>query len=330
MPSPAARPVDVSVVIPTYNRRELLLQCLHSLGRQSLGRDRFEVVVASDGSTDGTPAAARAAGAELGLHLVVVEARRGGPGHARNRGLAEARGTVIAFTDDDVEHEPGWLAAGLAGFADDKVGGVEGRTEPVMGDESLFRFNLENRDGGNYPTCNMFYLRQALDRAGGFDTRFRRVREDTDLALRVMAAGFRIGFAPDAVVYHRAHHTRPDVPFQVAAETLDSFYLCAKHPDRREFRPRPYPGDLVKAALAVAAPALALTGLLVPAGLAVLGYAALVMRTMRREVRFRAALRAGKLMALAGVYTALPFVSLYYGALGWLRLKRGLLPSEPV
>lgn len=96
--------VDISVVIPAYNSRATIVQCLEALARQDFS-GRYEVIVV-DSSSDGT--------AELvnrrfpSVRLIHLE-QRALPGRARNRGVAEARGAVVAFTDADCLPEPDWL-----------------------------------------------------------------------------------------------------------------------------------------------------------------------------------------------------------------------------
>ena len=76
--------IELSVIIPTYNRKESLLRTLNALNRQTFPSERFEVVVISDGSTDGTPAAI--AEVAMGFTLRFVEQANQGPSVARNHG----------------------------------------------------------------------------------------------------------------------------------------------------------------------------------------------------------------------------------------------------
>src|SRR5580765_3816192 len=105
----------VSVVIATRNRQELLVETLAALAAQRWPRDRFEIIVADNGSTDATRSvvaqAAATAGAPSIAHLFVGQP---GKSHAVNAALQAARGDLIAFTDDDVLPDPNWIAA-LAG-----------------------------------------------------------------------------------------------------------------------------------------------------------------------------------------------------------------------
>jgi N-acetylglucosaminyl-diphospho-decaprenol L-rhamnosyltransferase len=201
-----ARP-EVSVVVPTRNRAESLDRLLRGLETQSLGIDRFEVLVVDDASTDETPALLEKLTAEG--HLLIRTSRhdvRRGPAAARNSAWREARSEVVAFTDDDCVPDVRWLECGLAALAGTS-GVVVGRTEPPSEQAGLarepFARSLRVDSARFFETCNVFYAKADLEAVGGFDERFRRPSgEDTELGLRVTGLGVEARFAPDALVYH--------------------------------------------------------------------------------------------------------------------------------
>ena len=100
--------MDVSVVIATYNRKELLTTCLRCLDAQDYPRDRFEVIVVDDGSTDGSAEMVRNWSARYSLRCIA--AGHQGPGPARNFGVAHALGDIIIFIDDDAFASPWFIA----------------------------------------------------------------------------------------------------------------------------------------------------------------------------------------------------------------------------
>ncbi|MEA2274397.1 MAG: hypothetical protein QOI98_3105 [Solirubrobacteraceae bacterium] len=198
-----ARP-QVSVVVPTVDRIALLDRCLDGLAAQK--GVSFEVLVVHDGVAAITDLLDRRAG-DLPLRAVLSSLRP--PAPKRNLGWQTARGEVVAFTDDDCAPQPGWLSAGLSGFTDgvDVVQGSIGPHPDDAGNRGTFARTLEVRQlTETFPTANVFYRRGAIERAGGFDERFGGAAgEDTDLAWRVLEAGGRAAFVPDAAVYHAVH-----------------------------------------------------------------------------------------------------------------------------
>ena len=93
----------MSVVVPTYNRLPRLARVLGALADQTFSRELYEIVVVSDGSTDGTDDYLRSIG---GSGLVVASQANAGPATARNHGLALASGSLVVFIDDDVVAAP--------------------------------------------------------------------------------------------------------------------------------------------------------------------------------------------------------------------------------
>jgi glycosyltransferase involved in cell wall biosynthesis len=208
---------DLSVVVPTYNRREGILRLLGALEEQTLPPERFDVVVIDDGSTDGTAEALAAL--DTPYRLRVLRQDNDGPAAARNAGLHAARGRLIVFLDDDVVPDAELLEAHAAaqGDADDLV--VVGPMYPptdsprsvwVRWEERQLLKQYDAMERGLYPcTPRQFYTgnasapRELLLRAGGFDPRFKRA-EDVELAFRLWAIGARFHFERGAEVLHYA------------------------------------------------------------------------------------------------------------------------------
>jgi len=97
---------SVSVIIPTYNRKDWILDTLNSLSRQTFPRDRYEVIVVDDGSTDGTAAIA---GKEFPFDLHYVWQPNQGDAAARNLGVQHSQADILVFLDDDILVEPDYL-----------------------------------------------------------------------------------------------------------------------------------------------------------------------------------------------------------------------------
>lgn len=118
----------VSVLLATRNRRALLAKTLDALAAQDWPLDRCEIIVADNGSTDGTETLVREAATQPGIFEIrhLCEPRPG-KSHAINAALRVARGGILAFTDDDVRPCTGWLSSLAAAFEDREVDFVVGR-----------------------------------------------------------------------------------------------------------------------------------------------------------------------------------------------------------
>lgn len=206
------------MVVPVRDRRDLLSGTLSALGSQTYAE--LEVIVVDDGSTDGSGDVARAA-TVAGRPVRVIDGRGEGAVAARTKGVAAARGEVLAFTDSDCVPAPTWVEAAIDAFRDG-ADMVNGRTAPARPPLPLER-SMGSGEEGLYPTCNVFYRRSAFDAVGGFDGGaggrwgFRPDRrskgdgfgEDTLLGWRVIRAGFDARYVPEALVEHAVFE--PDV-----------------------------------------------------------------------------------------------------------------------
>ncbi|MDP3938056.1 MAG: glycosyltransferase family 2 protein [Deltaproteobacteria bacterium] len=212
----------VSVIIPTWNRRDLLGECLRGLKGQTY--ERFEVIVVDNGSSDGSLDEARAIWGEQGLYL--RNDRNLGYARAVNQGFEASGSDYVATLNNDAVPEPGWLAALVeAAEASPEVGMVASKIvdhdDPHVIDgtglliypdgSSRARGRLE-RDEGQYDDVTeallpsgaaALYRRRMLQEIGHHDENFFAYCEDTDLGLRGRLAGWKCAFAPKAVVRHR-------------------------------------------------------------------------------------------------------------------------------
>lgn len=207
-------PPEVSVVIPSHNRRAALARGLQALAAQTLEPDRFEVVVYLDGCIDGS--AEMLARIDVPFPLRMLEGPGRGPASARNAGAAAARGRLLVFLDDDIEADPGLLTAHLEAHADGAQV-VIGYSKPRLPDErGLFAqalrgwwedvFQRMAASGRRFTYQDLLSGNVSIDRrlfeaVGGFDESFG-CREDYELGWRLMAAGARFAYAPDALGLH--------------------------------------------------------------------------------------------------------------------------------
>lgn len=252
----ANEPPFVSVIISTYNMRDLLRDAVGSLYKQDYPGDRYEIIVVDNSSTDGTEDMMRGLqeGSPRPLHYYRKDNE--GPGSSRNLGIAKSRGDIIAFTDSDCKADPGWLRRGVARIGEG-IGLVQGKTVPNPWQELRTFSRTQNviKENGMYQTCNMFYRKEALESVGGFSPDFcglnmfgkpRWGGEDTDLAWRVKKQGWQSAFAEDALVYHHIFHLHPwQVITSLRKYQLQGLfyaipYLVKVHPELRNHLYRRY------------------------------------------------------------------------------------------
>ncbi|MFN2569357.1 MAG: HAD-IIIA family hydrolase [Candidatus Dormibacteria bacterium] len=190
------------VVIPTVGRPSLntLLTGLRGMG----GPRPERIIVVDDRRGARRPLPL---GDTAGEGLVVVACGGRGPAAARNAGRRRGSAPWVTFLDDDVELLPGWaealeqdLASAPAGVA-----GVQGRVVvplPTGRRPTDWERNVAGLAHAHWATADMAFRRPALASVGGFDERFRRAyREDSDLALRLMSAGWNMARGTRAVLH---------------------------------------------------------------------------------------------------------------------------------
>jgi glycosyltransferase involved in cell wall biosynthesis len=196
----------VSVIIPHYNDLDHLERCLESLRRQTLPRERFEIIVADNNSVGGVRAVER-----IATDVMVVPAPEQGAGPARNAAVAVARGTVLAFIDSDCLADQNWLQHGISALEQFDYAGGQVITKiwqpreitPAEAVEAVFAFNFKKyieRDEFS-GSGNLFVPKAIFGRVGGFRA---GVSEDIDWCRRANALGFRLGYAERAIVSHSA------------------------------------------------------------------------------------------------------------------------------
>lgn len=211
----------VSIVLPTYNRLAQLQRVLAGLAAQTQPLTDFEVVVVSDGATDGTNEFLRSYSTPL--HLLPFVQPNGGAAAARNQGIQLAQGEIILFLDDDVVPEPSLVAEHLATHQQSvKAVVVLGPmlTPPdftmkpwVRWEQAMLYKQYADMAAGRWePTARQFYTgnasvaRRHLLAADGFDTSLRRA-EDVELAYRLAKQGLAFVFNPQAMGYHYAERS---------------------------------------------------------------------------------------------------------------------------
>lgn len=237
----------ISVIIPTYNRADLLAVALESILQQSLSANNYEIIVVDNNSTDNTQKVVSEINQKNGNRIISVFEENPGLVNGRHRGAKEAKGDILVFGDDDIIVSPGWLTAINQAFNDPKVALVGGKVIPdyeIEPPEWINEFWSKTELGswifylslidlgdevGEIPAnyvfgCNFSIRKSVLYECGGFHPdsfppQLIKYRGDGEygLALEIMKRGYKTIYHPQARVKH-----------QVTKERMTANYFCRR------------------------------------------------------------------------------------------------------
>jgi len=226
----------VSVVVCAYNAADTLEDNLSSLDQ--LTYPDYEVILVNDGSKDRT--------SEIGRshpRVRVIDTPNRGLSAARNVGLAEATGEIVAYTDADTRVDPDSLTFLVQPFLTSDVVGSGGPNVVPPDDPPIAQciarapggpthVLLDDRIAEHVPGCNMAFRRDALLSIGGFNPIYLRAGDDVDVCWRLQARGWKIGFASAALVWH--HHRSSVNAYwkQQVGYGEGETWLMAHHPEK--------------------------------------------------------------------------------------------------
>ena len=237
----AAKTLKITVAIPTYNRADFLRQTLAGIAAQQFPRDHFEVLVIDNNSGDHTRAVVAEFADARPAPRYFHEPKQG-LDHARNRAIAEARGEIILFGDDDILVQPDWLAQMTVPLLADparKIGAVGGEVIPIFPDglppwvaewhaPLAFRTTAGPLETKHSPMgANLAFPRWVFEQLGPFHTALDRAAGnyfsggDSEMIRRVRAAGLDVWFAPAAAVKHQMPASRTTFSY-AARHAFDS------------------------------------------------------------------------------------------------------------
>jgi len=225
-------PIKITILVCTYNRCKTLTVAIESVVAQTLPQSiAWEILVIDNNSTDQTRQAVEDLQRRHPERIRYIFEPEQGISYARNAGIREARGEIIAFIDDDETAEPGWLQNLTANLYSGEWAGAGGRVLPpsdfmpprwllgknkfASGPLASFDLGPEARQMEEPPFgANMAFRKFAFEKLGGFRTDLGRVggnlisNEDTELGRRLMAAGLRLRYEPSAITRHPVEQAR--------------------------------------------------------------------------------------------------------------------------
>jgi GT2 family glycosyltransferase len=238
--------VAVSVIVPTYERRDSVLRLCTALAAQTEPASEFELLVTVDGSTDGTPEALANITVPYALRTLWQDNR--GRGAAINAGLHAATGDLVILLDDDMEPLPSFVTAHRRAHAAAARHGVMGAVPIPLDERSsasaryiAARFNghlrnLERKDYArrltDFYSGNFSIPREALLQVGGFDEDFRLYgNEDLELSFRLAKAGIAIAYEPGALALQHHDKSFAALARDSIAEGRTAVLFADKHPE---------------------------------------------------------------------------------------------------
>jgi cellulose synthase/poly-beta-1,6-N-acetylglucosamine synthase-like glycosyltransferase len=202
-----------SVIIPTFIRPYQLQRCLNSLTFLDYPRDRFEVIVVDDGSKK--PPDKIIDSFKNILAIKLIRQSHSGPGAARNLGASKAKGSFLAFTDDDCLPDQDWLKSLEKKFIENPACAIAGRAYNGLPKNSFAEasqelidylhsyFNVTPHHATFLTSNNMAVAKKDFQDIGGFDTNFQYAGgEDREFCYRWLQSGYRLIYDPEVKVKH--------------------------------------------------------------------------------------------------------------------------------
>jgi succinoglycan biosynthesis protein ExoM len=210
---------DITVVLATYNRAQLLCDALNSLMRQDTGGQfTYELLVVDDASTDATPKVVREAAVRSPVPVRYLQGSGKGMACAQNKGIKECSADWIAFFDDDEVADPSWLKELLACAVQTGAQVVAGAVRLLLPDEEVRKISpvcrrvlrasyghdkLVKCSRQNAPaSCNLLVKATVFQTVGPFNESMIRGGSDTEFIVRLRRAGIDQWFTPKAIVHH--------------------------------------------------------------------------------------------------------------------------------
>jgi mycofactocin glycosyltransferase len=233
----------VTVIIPTRDRKEELVECLESVSNQDYPPDKMEVIVIDDGSRDGTDRLAHSA-----LFQIIRNRQSRGPSYCRNLGVKMAKGEVVAFLDDDCVAGRSWLKDLVPCFQWDKTGAVGGyvdgysdltlldRYEKVFSPLNLGRHILFGKDDSSnfyLPGCSLLVRKAVYSEIGGVGETLH-LGEDVDFCWRMRASGRYAFYVPAGAVKHKHRNRLATMSKRRADYGTSEAVLARLHPEKRK------------------------------------------------------------------------------------------------
>jgi mycofactocin system glycosyltransferase len=237
---------SVTIIIPTRNRKESLVECLDSVFLQEYPRGKFDVIVVDDGSEDGTSDLAGSYPEDTYACRFFLNPKFRGQSYCRNLGAKHAKGEILAFLDSDCVAARFWLKTVVPCFRWKLVGAAGGFVDGYFDNSPLDRYEkvCSPLNMGKYmllgandrslfyiPTCNMLVRKDAFADTGGLRESLY-LGEDVDFCWRLRQTGWHVIYVPDGPVFHKHRNKLTKMLRRRAEYGASEAILCSLHPGK--------------------------------------------------------------------------------------------------
>lgn len=236
--------IQISVVIPTYCRPQLLRNCLQCLVEQSFDKNFYEVIVVSDGYDEQTKNVVESCKEfHPGIYYLHLPEKKGRAA-ARNIGWQRAWGKLIAFTDDDCLPDRNWLASLYKTYNGEEEMAYAGLVKvPLPSRPADYGKETSYLESAEFVTTNCCCTKMALEKVEGFDERFSGAwREDSDFEFKLLQQNIPVVSVEEAVVFHPVRQTSWGATIKEQKKGIFNALLYKKFPElyRKKTQPSPW------------------------------------------------------------------------------------------
>ena len=227
--------IHVSVIIPTFKRQALLIKCLSNLAQQDFPKEKYEIIVVTDGPDINTKTDVAFFSRQhlfLNIECCSLDEKRG-PAASRNKGVQHAKGELIVFTDDDCLPQQDWVKAFWSAY--ESVGKQDtaftGQTiVPHSKTPTDYEKNIANLQTAEFITANCAITKNAFTKVDGFDEAFPIAwREDSDMHFKLIEASVPVTQVKNAIVVHPVRKANWGVSLKEQKKSAFNALLYKKH-----------------------------------------------------------------------------------------------------
>ena len=235
--------IRISVVIATYNRVDVIKDCIESILSQDFPKDRYEIIIIDSSSTDSVKKIIEECFQRSNPEIKYFYQKKEGLASARNLGIDKAIGDIIYFFDDDCIVDKNCLKIVSSAYDTNDIGGIEGGVAGYHSSTIIQKYGdylyhrTDTQPGGIIPGmdgpigCNASYKKEVLSAVQGFDEQFKWM-EDLEIAIKIRKKGYYFKFIPSALVYHKHRTTLQEVLTRAYYFCFAGIKLCCdKYPE---------------------------------------------------------------------------------------------------